>query len=237
MANNNRRRPNNNRNRNSNNRNSSTVSRGGTNSPLGNISREELEKRYLQLEEKFKDLEKKLKSIPASNVQITTFPSAPVEGSSKLPPKFEAIMSKDFVAVGKEDAQIKVKISDKDLSENQIIVGDTLLIESEKGNLIKKIKVAQKVKRIDHEALVTEKDGIFYAVSQFATHRLLNHDVQTKGVLKGFELTVTLPEGGEKDSYYCLVKFVEGGEVPGDSMASISKPQYDPRVIEDDDLI
>lgn len=237
MANNNKKRPDNFKRKKPHNKNTFARKKGSTDSSISKLSRQELEDKYKKLQDKIEELEKKLSEFASDNGQITTSQSIPVDTKISLPAKFEAIMSKDFIAIGKENDTLKVKIADKDLAESQIILGDTLLIEAEKGSIIKKIKVAQKVKRIDHEALVTEKDGTFYAVSQFATHKLLTHEVQTKGILKGFELTITLPEGKEKDAYFCLVKFVEGGEVPGKPMNSISKPQYDPRVIEDDDLV
>ncbi|NCT55338.1 hypothetical protein GW755_00675 [bacterium] len=204
-----------------------------------------------QLLEKIKDLEQQIVDLKNQNVpaktsasdiagqkeQITT--SFMVSKDSKVSPKFEALMSEDFTAVSKEDSKVKVKLCEKDIVDNEIILGDTLLIEVHKDLNIKSVKVAQRAKRAEVESLVTQRDNTFYAVSQFATHKLLNYEVMAKAILKGFEVTLILPEGHEKESYYALVKFVEGVVSTEDSVyaPTHTKPTFDPRVIEDDDLV
>ena len=97
-----------------------------------------------------------------------------------------------------------MELKDEDIVKNQLVFGDGLILETNKDGSVKEVKVAQRVKRSEVEALITEKDGRFYAVSQYATYKLLDYDIKTKGVLKGFEVIAILPLGQEK-----LAKVIE----------------------------
>lgn len=218
--------------------------RGGDNTKSADSTKQFLENRVKELEKEVLDLKQKLAGSDVTNspnLQITT--SEIIKDASdtsiKIPQKFEALVSLDFTAISKEDQKLKVKLSEKDIVENEIIIGDTLLVETQRDQSIKGVKVAQRVKRSEVESLVIQKGEEFYAVSQYATHKLLKYEVQSKAVLKGFDITLLLPENNEKNSYYALIKFIEGAGQGDDSVytPSHTKPTYDPRVIEDDDLV
>ncbi|MBP7860014.1 hypothetical protein KA001_03590, partial [Patescibacteria group bacterium] len=68
------------------------------------------------------------------------------------------------------------RIEDELKFKNELCMGDAVTLELE-GESIKSIKVAQRAKRSKIEALASKIGDDFYAISRFASHRLLNYDV------------------------------------------------------------
>lgn len=134
-----------------------------------------------------------------------------------------------------------IKLNEKDVVDNQVIMGDEVILEFKGGN-IDKFKVARRAKREVIEALVTQKDNILYAVSQHGVHKLLDYDIKTKGVLKGFEVNLLAPKEKGEQAKVCVVKDIESSgnySVPKkEGAVEIKKAlNYDPRVLGDDDLV
>ncbi|MBP7859938.1 hypothetical protein KA001_03210, partial [Patescibacteria group bacterium] len=123
------------------------------------------------------------------------------------------------------------RIEDELKFKNELCMGDAVTLELE-GENIKSIKVAQRAKRSKIEALASKIGDDFYAISRFASHRLLNYDVVKNNIQKGFELSIIVPKTKEKDAKVVLIASVESSGV-GNNI----KVEYDARIIEPDDLI
>jgi len=217
----------------------------------------ELKKKIEELENQLKD-----KGGNAKKLDVSTLPkkahdsSKNFTGSSNVQ-KEEALVDENMKALTK--SKRVVDIPEEFAVQNNLVCGDSLILEYKRGGDLDKVKVAQRAKRNYVEALVTKKDDILYAVSQFSTHKLLNYDVQTKQILKGFELSVILPQDKESIVKVCVVKEVlSTGEhnvstnnnvAPSSIDQSPKTPEqvnkniiqekkvYDPRVLMDDDLV
>jgi|SRR3989344_5031131 len=231
----------------------------------------DIEKRLEQLEKRINLLEKKIEQksivikdsndINKDNARVVSPPrenlprplekKPPTSSSSKYVPRgisrVEASVDSELKAVSNTDKNLVMELKDEDIVKNQLVFGDGLILETNKDGSVKEVKVAQRVKRSEVEALITEKDGKFYAVSQYATHKLLDYDIKTKGVLKGFEVIAILPLGQEKLAKVCVLKeTVSTGmhnihnekNLEVDSSSTVNKQiKPDPRVLENDDLV
>lgn len=167
---------------------------------------------------------------------------------SSIKPKYagKKVASIQAVATETLDAGVgdkSYRINGEDVVQNQLVMGDDLLIEVE-GDNVKSVKVARRFKRNEVEGLVTVKDDIFYAVSEYGVHKLINYDVKTKAVLKGFEVSLLLPKDKEPQAKVAIIKDVEssgnhvvstGENLEENKTEPQSKP--DPRVLGDDDLV
>lgn len=133
------------------------------------------------------------------------------------------------------------EIDEKNIVDNQLVMGDEVILEF-KDNKIDKLKVARRAKREVIEGLVTEKNSLLYAVSKHSVHKLLDYDVTTKGVLKGFEVNLLVPKDLGDKAKVCVVKDIESSGnhtiKPKEGAVEIKKaPNYDPRVLDEDDLV
>lgn len=134
------------------------------------------------------------------------------------------------------------EVGEEMVVKNGLLMGDKLLVLI-KNNTVDTIKVSQRAKRVKEEALVTIKDDIFYAVSKFATHKLIYYDVLSRGVLKGFEVKITLPKDFEKSANVVLIDSVENSGGMNNNKNEINEQPVvkqqnsNIRVVEDDDLV
>lgn len=230
--------------------------------------------------DKLKDLEKRIKYLESKLKILANDPNAPKvskpknkkennsennnKAAKKYLPKYECVLNQNLNAVDKDDDSIVFELNDEDLVKNNVCMGDDVIVETNKDGTIKALKVAQRTKRSYVEALVTEKNDSFYAVSEHATHKLLDYDVKTNGVLKGFEVVLILPNGKEKNAVVSIIKEVTSATKHFEDVPKIHsqeqdylqqypntpdaipvqnetpkdvKKLHDPRVLEDDDLV
>lgn len=123
-------------------------------------------------------------------------------------------------------------LDDESKIQNELCMGDKVTLEIGKGGNIESIKVAQRAKRLKIESLISKIGDDYYAISRFASHRLLNYDVHKHNVQKGFEVEIIVPKNFEKNAKVVLLSSVISSGV-----GNTIKIDYDPRVIEPDDLI
>lgn len=204
------------------------------------------------LEDRIIKLENLLNGKNLINPLINSIPEKKYDCRGKKQDNYKSSKKNDFLVTVDsnlnfiDDSGIIYKISDEECVKNKVVMGDILLV-----NIVDKeissIKVSQRAKRVREEALVITKDNNFYAVSKFATHRLLNYDVTKLGVLKGFEVKLLLPKDREAEANVALIDSVEssGGGLTIEKNSSgrdfNSAPpmlqKTDNRVLEDDDLV
>jgi hypothetical protein len=178
--------------------------------------------------------------------------------SKKIESKLNKTSSTKPKYVGKKGANIEAvvtetldalvgdksyRISGEDVVKNQLVMGDELLVELEKDK-VRSVKVARRFKRVEVEGLVTVKDESFYAVSEHGVHKLINYDVKTKAVLKGFEVSLLLPKDKEFKAKAAIIKNVESsGNHTVTNTENINEgskepaKKTDPRVLQEDDLV
>lgn len=203
------------------------------------------------LEDRVKNLEKMLDNKNL-NPSVPNLPAKKYDYSGKKQITNKSNAKNEFLVT--VDAHLNLndeegntyKVSEEECVKNMLVMGDTLLINVTDSK-VNSIKVSQRAKRIKEEALVISKDSNFYAVSKFATHKLLNYDVTSRGVLKGFEVKLLLPKNKEKQAVVSVIDFVEGsgglnakkintytGEIYTQSTPNL---KTDIRVVADDDLV
>lgn len=199
----------------------------------------QLENKIKQLESRLKKLEEKLNSNnklnnkPANNQQNTKSSGGGAKGDLQA----QVNQSLQAVVGGKT-----YTIDEETIVNNRLVMGDSVLIVTSKDT-VKSLKVAQKAKREVVEALVTQQGNDFYAVSKYATHKLTNYDIKTKGVLKGFEVNLLLPKDKEEEAKVVVIDSVESSHLKEENKKGVEedktqqKTSYDPRVIQHDDLV
>lgn len=211
----------------------------------------QLEKRLSVIEEKIKDLQQLTnrgfdKALPEKQVDFSGKKVLPLKGNKKN--EFFVTVDSDLNLV--DDKNNKYTLSEEQITTNSLVMGDSLLVSLKNKDTVDTIKVSQRAKRVKEDALVTEKNGVFYGVSKFGTHQLINYDVKSRGVLKGFEVKLLLPKDKEGMASVALIDFVEGSGREGANKNNInssapsenfevysSNTSNNPRVIEDDDLV
>ena len=206
-------------------------------------SLEDLKKRLDALEKKVKTLESKLKEVKQKPLPKKS--NDPSKKSAPKVAKFESLVNADFTVTSPKGE--KISLDQEFIVSNTVLPGDTLFVEYKNGSYV--FKVARRCKKSFLEALTTEKKDGLYAVSTTGVYKLFSLDVKSKGVLKGFEVNLVLPKGKESSIDKALIQEVlfagpnpdneiESSQNPQDADASSSKEEdFNPRVLEEDDLI
>lgn len=131
-----------------------------------------------------------------------------------------------------DNSNKNISLLDEQKFNNKLCFGDKVSIEMGEGEKPLHIKVAQRAKRTKVEALVSKIGDDFYAISKYASHRLLNYDVYRNSLQKGFEVLITVPKDKEKQARVVLTDSVESS-----GREEENKQKIDYRLIEPDDLI
>lgn len=204
-----------------------------------NVNINDLLKRLEKLEKKVENLVDKNTNVGSNKSKDTN------KKSEKKPQVSKGNAGKTGNLEGVVNGNLSVdtdngveELSEKQVVDNTLVMGDEVLLEK-KGSEVIKVKVARRAKREVVEGLVTSKKDVLYAVTKFNVHKLIDYDVKTKGVLKGFEVNLLLPKDSEDKALVAIIKDVEssGGHKVEDKTNIKQAPSHDPRTLQDDDLV
>ncbi|MEX1061626.1 MAG: hypothetical protein WEC39_00750 [Patescibacteria group bacterium] len=135
--------------------------------------------------------------------------------------------------VGKYDGRFmvteagkKYPVPDNYAAKTQLIYGDTLKMVE--GPLGRQFKLLEKLTRVEEEAQLGQKDGMFVALGKTASYELLQGAVRYWGGQEGDKIKVFLPDGKKNVPFAGLLEIA--GRKPGEGLTEdrhpvIAKPE------------
>ena len=129
--------------------------------------------------------------------------------------------------VGKYDGRFmvteagkKYPVPDNYAAKTQLIYGDTLKMVE--GPLGRQFKLLEKLNRLEEEAQLGTKDGMFVALGKNASYELLQGAVRYWGGQEGDKIKVLLPEGKKNVPFAGLLEI--SGHKPGEGLTEDHRP-------------
>jgi len=105
----------------------------------------------------------------------------------------------------------KYKVPENYAVKSKIVYGDTLkLVKSDGKDLFKHLV---KLPRIKVEAVVTKKEGSYYALTEFGDHKISNTAVDYNNIKVGDRIQVRLPEDNVKSPFATFDKIIQNEEI------------------------
>jgi len=156
-----------------------------------------LDKLYKLLETVYEDLDKTKDLI--SKLQLEARKEA-----LKDVPGVEGMFDGKYVIT---DANEKIEVPANYAAKSRIVYGDRLKIYEEDGK--KMFKQVEKVSRKKVDAVVSKKEGKFYALTQYGDHELSPIAVEFNFIKVGDKIQVILPESNLKTPFATLDKSLE----------------------------